>query len=162
MKSKKNASVSRKEFIGITWLFSLFALFGQAGIGLFRFITPRIEPGGFGGKVTAGRVEEFILGTVSRIQKGRFYISRLEDGGFLALWQRCPHLGCTVPWLETEERFHCPCHSSIFDPTGNLISGPAPRPMDLFPIEIVEGEVVVDTGSPIQRKELDDSVIVYA
>lgn len=162
MKKIKESSVSRKEFIGITWLFSLFALFGQAGIGLFRFIAPRIDPDGFGGLVKAGRVEEFLPGTVSRIQKGRFYISRLEDGGFLALWQRCPHLGCTVPWLETEERFHCPCHSSIFNFKGTLISGPAPRSMDQFPIEIVEGEVVVDTGTPIQRDELEDSMIVYA
>ena len=162
MKRKNDASVSRKEFIGITWLFSLLALFGQAGIGLIRFITPRIDPGGFGGKVTAGRVEEFLPGTVSRIQKGRFYLSRLEDGGFLALWQRCTHLGCTVPWLEAEERFHCPCHSSIFSSKGTVISGPAPRPMDLFPIEIIEGAVVVDTGSPLQRDDLDDSQIIYA
>jgi cytochrome b6-f complex iron-sulfur subunit len=161
-KRKKDTSVSRKEFIGITWLFSLLALFGQASIALVRFMTPRIESGGFGGKVNAGRVEEFPPGTVSRIQKGRFYISRLEDGGLIALWQRCTHLGCTVPWQEELQRFHCPCHSSIFTPTGMLISGPAPRPMDLFPIEIVEGEVVVDTGSPIQREELDELLIVYA
>ncbi|MEK6256935.1 MAG: Rieske 2Fe-2S domain-containing protein [Chloroflexota bacterium] len=162
MKRKKDASVSRKEFIGITWLFSLLALFGQSGLALVRFLTPRVDPNGFGGKVVAGRVEEFSPGTVSRIQKGRFYISRLEDGGFLALWQRCTHLGCTVPWVEAETRFHCPCHSSIFSTNGTVVSGPAPRPMDLFPIEIIEGEVVVDTGNPIQRDKMDDSLLVYA
>jgi Rieske Fe-S protein len=35
--------------------------------------------------------------------------------------------------------------------------GPAPRPLDVFPIEIVDGEVVVDTGNPIERQAFDPS-----
>jgi cytochrome b6-f complex iron-sulfur subunit len=111
--------------------------------------------------VIAGRVDEFQPGTVSHVQKGRFYISRLEDGGFLALWHRCTHLGCTVPWRDGEDRFLCPCHSSIFTPVGEVISGPAPRPLDLFPLEIVDGDIVVDTGRPIQRDRFDPSQATY-
>lgn len=143
--------IDRREFIGFAWGISLLGLFGQAGVALLRFIKPRVEAGFFGSKVTAGRVEEFQPGSVSHIQKGRFYISRLEDGGFLALWHRCTHLGCTVPWNEDESRFHCPCHSSIFTATGDVVSGPAPRPMDIFPVEISDGEVIVDTGKPVIR-----------
>jgi cytochrome b6-f complex iron-sulfur subunit len=107
-------------------------------------------------------VDEFLPGTVSHVQKGRFYVSRLEDGGFLALWQRCTHLGCTVPWSEATNHFNCPCHSSLFTPAGEIISGPAPRPMDLFPIEIVDDIIVVDTNNPIRRNEFNPDQVTYA
>jgi cytochrome b6-f complex iron-sulfur subunit len=157
----KNKGFSRREFIGVGLAASLVALFGQAGVALFNFFKPRIEPGTFGSIVVAGQVDEFEPGTVSHILAGRCYISRLEDGGFLALWQRCTHLGCTVPWREGEGQFNCPCHSSIFDPVGEVLSGPAPRPMDLFPIEITEGEILVNTGDPMQRENFDQSQITY-
>ena len=149
--------LARRNFLGWAFGVALVGLFGQAGTALLQFFKPRIEPGAFGGKVIAGQVDEFQPGTVSYVPKGRFYISRLEDGGLLALSQRCTHLGCTVPWREDEHQFHCPCHSSIFNPKGEVNDGPAPRPLDLFPIEIVEGQVVVDTGASITREQFDPS-----
>lgn len=141
---------------------SLFGLAGQAGAAMFKFFKPRAEPGAFGGVMVAGQVDEFEPGTVSHVQKARCYIARLEDGGFLALWQRCTHLGCTVPWREEEGRFNCPCHSSIFTVAGEVVSGPAPRPLDLFPVEIVDGQLLVDTGHPVQRTGFDPSQATYA
>lgn len=157
MKRKTKINVNRREFLGISWVFSLFALFTQAGNALLEFIQPRIQPGTFGDRIIAGQEAEFKNGSVNHIQKGRFFISRLEDGSMLALWHRCTHLGCTVPWNEDEGVFHCPCHSSIFNKKGEVISGPAPRPLDLFPIEIVDGQVIVDTGTTIVRKEFSPS-----
>jgi Rieske Fe-S protein len=161
LKKKPENSLTRRDFLGIGWAFSLVALFGQAGFGLARFLAPRTEPGGFGGRVIAGRADEFQPGTVSHVQKGRFYISRLKDGGYLALWQRCTHLGCTVPWREDEGRFHCPCHSSIFTAVGEVVSGPAPRPLDIFPIEVVDGDLVINTGEPIERSKFDPSQVTH-
>lgn len=151
----------RRQFLGIAWAVSLLGLFGQAGTGLFQFFEPRTGPGTFGGKVVAGQLDEFQPGTVSYIPKGRFYIVRLQDGGLIAIWQRCPHLGCTVPWRENEGSFLCPCHSSVFTPVGEVVSGPSPRPLDLFPIEIVDGQVVVDTGQAIERQSFDAAQVVY-
>jgi cytochrome b6-f complex iron-sulfur subunit len=139
----------------------LVGLFGQAGGALLGFLKPRIEAGAFGGKMIAGQVDEFEPGTVNHIQSGRFFLSRLDDGGFLALWHRCTHLGCTVPWREEEGRFNCPCHSSIFNVVGEVISGPAPRPMDIFPIEMSDGQLLVDTGNPIQRDRFDPSQVTH-
>jgi cytochrome b6-f complex iron-sulfur subunit len=163
MRTKKQTwmNLSRREFLGALWAISLAGLFGQTAFGLLKFFRPRQEPGSFGGIVVAGTPEEFEPGTVSHIQQGRFYISRLEDGGMLALWQRCSHLGCTVPWREDEGQFHCPCHSSLFDRRGELTGGPAPRPMDVFPIALVEGKLVVDTSSPIQRTGFDQSQVFF-
>jgi cytochrome b6-f complex iron-sulfur subunit len=159
---KDEKRLNRADFLNLGWFASLVALFGQAGVALFNFFKPRIEPGSFGTRVNAGRVDEFEPGTVSYVQEGRFYLSRLEDGGFLALWHRCTHLGCTIPWREEEGVFHCPCHSSVFTPVGEVVSGPAPRPMDLFPIEVAEGTILVDTSNPIQREKFDPSQAIYA
>lgn len=157
MQINRKKRLNRRDFLNVAFVFSLVGLFGQAGTALLNFFKPRIEEGSFGSKVTAGDVNEFQPGTVSHVSKGRFYISRLEDGGMLALWQKCTHLGCTVPWRESEGQFHCPCHSSIYSRTGEVISGPAPRPLDLFSVDIVDDSVVVDTSRPITRTEFDPS-----
>lgn len=158
--SANRNQASRRKFVGTLWGISLVALVGQAGVALVEYLKPRITPGGFGGKVTAGQPNEFKPGTVTVVQKGHFYISRLDDGSALALWWRCTHLGCTVPWREDEGRFHCPCHGSLYNRKGEVIGGPAPRPLDLFPIEETDGNVVVDTGTPIQRDHFDQSQTV--
>jgi len=162
MTDKNRKPFSRRDFLNFAWVTSLVGLVGQSGWALFNFLKPQIKEGSFGTKVNAGKVEEFEPGTVSHIQEGRFYLSRLENGGMLAMWHRCTHLGCTVPWKEDEGLFHCPCHSSIFTTTGEVVSGPAPRPLDLFSIEIVDGDVIVDTGMAITRNDFDPSQAVEA
>jgi len=138
------------------WAGAMALLLGESGAALLGFLRPTISDRGFGGRVRAGRVEEFPIGSVSHVRAGRFYISHLPEG-LLVMWHRCTHLGCTVPWVEAEGQFHCPCHSSLFDTRGEVITGPAPRPLDLFPLEVVEGEVWVDTGQVIRRQRFDES-----
>jgi cytochrome b6-f complex iron-sulfur subunit len=149
--------LDRRQFLGIAWIASIAALFGQTLVALFKFFQPRLKEGGFGGLIVAGQVAEFPPGSVRHVTAGQFYISHLEGTGLLALWHRCTHLGCTVPWQEEEGQFNCPCHSSFFNRAGEVTGGPAPRPLDLFPIEIADGEVVVETGSPIIRERFDSS-----
>jgi cytochrome b6-f complex iron-sulfur subunit len=159
--AKSHSKISRRDVIGVAWAVAVVGLFGQAGAALLNFFRPPTTPGGFGGEVVAGVLEEFEPGTVSHVQKGRFYIVRREDGGVLTLWQRCPHLGCTVPWREGENQFNCPCHSSFFNREGEVTGGPAPRPMDMFPVSLEEGRLVVDTSQPIQRQGFDESQLLF-
>lgn len=158
---KEKSKVSRRQFLGLAWLTSLAVFVGETFVALFQFVQP-VAAGGFGGIVKAGTVDAFPVGSITLIQEGRFYVHRLEDGSFLALWQRCTHLGCAVPWVEDEDQFHCPCHGSLFNKVGEVLSGPAPRPMDLFPITIEGGEIFVDTGEPIERKDFDPSQATQA
>jgi len=158
---KAQTGLTRRGFLGWAFGISLVGLFGQAGVALLQFFKPRAAPGSFGGDVVAGVPEEFAPGTVNYVQKGRFYVSRLEDGGVLALWQRCTHLGCTVPWREDEGQFHCPCHSSLFNRQGEVTGGPAPRPLDLFPVSLRDGDLVVDTSRPLEREAFDPSQVFY-
>ncbi len=152
----KKAGINRRQFLGIAWLGSLLILGGQLVAGLLRYVQP-ISSSGFGGVVRAGKVAEFAPGSMSLIKAGRFFLYRLQDGSFLAMWQKCTHLGCTVPWTEDEKLFHCPCHGSLFDMTGQVTGGPAPRPLDIFPITIKDGEVFVDTGNATQRAKFEPS-----
>ncbi|NNC42219.1 MAG: Rieske 2Fe-2S domain-containing protein, partial [Acidimicrobiia bacterium] len=48
-------------------------------------------------------------------------------GGFTALWQKCVHLGCRVPWCASSQGFECPCHGSKYNAHGEYFAGPAPR-----------------------------------
>lgn len=90
-----------------------------------------------------------------RHQAGRFYLINNEEG-LLALYWKCPHLGCTVPWVDEADSFHCPCHASHYNRHGELVSGPAPRPMDLMEITRDEGgALIVDTGDIRQRSSFE-------
>ena len=153
--------LTRRDFLAWAWGALLVGLFGQGLTALFDFFKPRVESGGFGSEVIAGDLEEFEPGTVSYVQKGRLYISRLEDGGVLAMWQKCTHLGCTVPWRQDLSEFHCPCHSSLFDRQGVVVDGPAPRPLDFFPVSVKDGKLVVDTSRPTERAAFDPSQVFY-
>ncbi len=53
----------------------------------------------------------------------------------------CPHLGCDVPWVAAENKFHCPCHGSEFAADGSLLRGPATRGMDTLPIRVEKGKL---------------------
>lgn len=160
MNNKENikaiSKVSRRQFLGIAWLTTLTAFVGQTLVALFKYVQP-VAAGGFGAIINAGNVDSFKVGSVTLIQKGRFFLHRLDDGSLIALWQRCTHLGCIVPWNESEDQFHCPCHGSLFSKVGVVTGGPAPRPMDYFPVTIENGEVLVDTGNPTERKAFDPS-----
>lgn len=79
------------------------------------------------------------------IRSAQSYLTRVDDE-VVALWQRCPHLGCRVSWCESSREFECACHGSTFNRAGEVRSGPAPRGMDRFAVEVSDDILVVDTG----------------
>jgi cytochrome b6-f complex iron-sulfur subunit len=166
--------VSRRHFFNVS-LISLMTLglsgFGAACIG---FLWPRLG-GGFGSKVNAGKVSD--IKTSIRANKGFYYLAEGRtwiteypvtgldkakgiysasvfagmEAGIVALYQKCPHLGCRVPECVSSQWFECPCHGSQYNRVGEKKGGPAPRGMDRFPVTITaDGSAVLDTASPIQ------------
>ena len=67
------------------------------------------------------------------------YVARDAGGQLTVLSAVCTQLGCTVPWIDKQNKFICPCHQAIFDTTGRLMGGPAPRGMDVLPMKIEQG-----------------------
>ena len=140
---------------------SVVALMEAGGAGLL-FMKPRSSDGEFGGMVTAGTVESFPPGSVTEFPDGRFYLVRAADGGFLAVYRRCTHLGCTVSWEPEQNSFFCPCHASSFDIHGAVQNPPAPRALDTFPVRIEASEVVVDTSQIQSRDDFVPEQLAYA
>jgi cytochrome b6-f complex iron-sulfur subunit len=154
--------VTRRDFLklGLGALSALALL--EVGGASFLFLQPRSLEGEFGGMVIAGLVDSFPVGSVVEFTNGRFYLVRSHDGGFLAVYRRCTHLGCTIEWQPQENHFYCPCHASSFDLHGDVENTPAPRALDTFPITIDAGQIIVDTGTIQTRDAFAPEQLVYA
>lgn len=127
-----------------------------AGVELAAAVAPFLranKPPAVGKPVTVGTKAEILAEFAASndrpilFQQGRFFLMH-APGGIAAAYRKCTHLGCIVPFAAAEDRFHCACHQSIYDKrTAVVISGPAPRPLDLFAIATSEsGDLVVDTN----------------
>lgn len=158
------ADASRRRFILASFWTGLgVTLLGSVGVFLDFFYPRNVR--GFGGPVPAGNIAEFPPGADPKhFLSGQFWVVNLDPAetrpggsgggsGLLALWHRCPHLGCTVPWragfsYEGDQGwFRCPCHGSTYTKAGVRVFGPAPRSMDTMKIDIdAAGNLVVQTG----------------
>jgi len=155
---------SRRSFFSILWIGLGFVAFIEF-IGIVTaFLLPRkktVKTDGFGAIMDVGPVDKFPKESVTAFIRGKFYLCRLEDGGFLAVSRKCTHLGCTVPWSDKEKKFVCPCHASAFDIRGEVISPPAPRALDVYHLYIENNIVKVDTGKRIKRSDFNIDQVVY-
>ncbi len=154
----------RRSFFNMLWIFLGFVALAEliSVVGAFLFPKKRrIKTGNFGPIIEAGPVEKFPLDSVTAFIRGKFYLARLEDGGFLALSRKCTHLGCTIPWIAKEKNFACPCHSSVFDIRGEVISPPAPRALDIYHVFIENNIIKVDVGKKIKRTEFRPEQVIY-
>jgi cytochrome b6-f complex iron-sulfur subunit len=163
-KSKTNApGTSRRSFLKYAWgvlagLFTLELVWMAADI-----VRPRkSSASNKGAVVVAGPVDDFEPESVTAFPQGRFYLARLNSGGFLALARECTHLGCTVPWNQATGRFECPCHASSFDIRGDVLSAPAPRALDIYSVRIENGIVKVDTARRLKRSTFDRTQVTFA
>jgi len=155
------AGMDRREFLARLWrvLGGVALLEAAALVG--AYLWPRRKAGEESGPgvIDTGPVAEFTPGSVTAFPAGRFYLVRLQDGGFLALSSICSHLECSVPWNAKDSNFACPCHGSVFDRTGAVLNPPAPRPLDLYAVAIEGGIVRVDTRQRIRRQRFEPSQV---
>lgn len=144
---------SRRSFTRNAALGASLIVTAEIAVGTVWLLWPN-KTGAFGGEITIGQdsVPE-VEGEPFRLPEGQFYIVHTEDG-VEALWWKCVHLGCTVPWVAGQNQFICPCHGSIYEYNGSRVSGPAPRAMDAFPVTVNDnGSLTVNTdpAGVIQR-----------
>jgi cytochrome b6-f complex iron-sulfur subunit len=154
----------RRDFLHRSWL-----LLGLVAAAEFLFFIVNLLRPGKEQRSTAsstlkviGNVEDFPVNSVTTDRINKLFLVRQKDGGFLALSLICSHLGCSVNWDEPNDRFICPCHSSVFDKSGNVINSPAPRALDYFPVAIEAGKVRIDMDKKMKRKKFDKSQVTYA
>lgn len=168
-KRKTGGGPTRRSFLRTAWLAVTgvsLASFGGASLG---FLWPNLA-GGFGSELDV-ESEQTILDYIRSERApfaypaGRMWITTYDpaldpdgvyadvtDGGqatLMAIYQRCVHLGCRVPFNVGPQRFQCPCHGSNYTFWGEYILGPAPRGLDRFPLRIDNGRVLVNTAQVV-------------
>ncbi|MGH9196178.1 MAG: ubiquinol-cytochrome c reductase iron-sulfur subunit, partial [Acidimicrobiia bacterium] len=169
--------MSRRQFLNRTWVGGMLVFLGQFTLASVDFLYPR-RVTGFGAKITvdiqgltdADEIKSRLLSsrTPEFISDGRFWLMAFEgdakraagvdalakagavETGIVAMYRKCPHLGCSVPWCAPAKWFECPCHGSKYSINGEYRDGPAPRGLDRFPVEIKGGKIVVDTAQRIE------------
>jgi nitrite reductase/ring-hydroxylating ferredoxin subunit len=157
-------SLSRRGFFGMVWK-GLGILVGLETLGMitaYFFSGKNRNTGAPRQLLEAGPVDSFGLNSVSAFMGGRFYLARQQDGGFIALSLRCTHLGCSVFWEADKNRFICPCHSSAFDISGEVLNPPAARALSYYPVLIENGLVKVDIGTLKERTRSGKDQLSYA
>jgi cytochrome b6-f complex iron-sulfur subunit len=141
------SEISRRSFLSAGWKIG-FGLLAAAGvITTWDLLKPTLAAG-VDVIVKTVKPDAVPASGVLEVPKARGYLVKIEDD-VLALSEVCTHLGCRVPYIDENTRFECPCHGSKFTREGDYIEGPAPRGMDAYATEVVDGIIVIDTSDVI-------------
>jgi cytochrome b6-f complex iron-sulfur subunit len=162
--------ITRRDFFRRSLLVSFFVFLAEFGGASIAFLWPNLK-GGFGSTINAGSLDDLRSFIQSQKQPyyvgvGRFYVwfygsnyqgidtatgvDYAADGyvadGFMAIYQRCAHLGCRVPFCTSSQWFECPCHGSKYNIAGEYQLGPAPQGLQRFAVKVENNNLVVDTS----------------
>ena len=168
---REEIGMARRQFLNRGLVTMMTVGLSGFGVSLLAFLWPKVG-GGFGSDIALGSKQDVetkldAAKGFAYFPEGRLYITKypvdaiakaeknysggvLEGmkAGYVALYQKCPHLGCRVPQCDTSQWFECPCHGSQYNRVGEKKGGPAPRGMDRFAMKIsADGTVVVSTGA---------------
>jgi len=147
-KARDKEKVTRRDFLGLAAFGA--AILGSIGtlMGSMRFVKPDVYAEE-SKKFKIGKVENFPIGSTKKLDEKNVFIFS-DDNGLFAISAICTHLGCIV--FPAEFGFQCPCHGSQYDQDGNVIGGPAPRPLEWFEIQQeVDGTLFVDAGKAVPQ-----------
>ncbi len=163
--------ISRRDFFRGGLLASLGVFTAQFGGATLTFLWPNLA-GGFGGLITVPDTADTVMDQIRSTNQpyylgsGRFYLinysgtgdkpgeiydgltADVGGGRLMALYQKCAHLGCRVPFCQQSQWFECPCHGSKYNYAGEYELGPAPTGLQRFPVKVAGGQIMVDTGNP--------------
>jgi cytochrome b6-f complex iron-sulfur subunit len=178
----EESGVSRRQFFNRAIFTTFGAFLAFQGLGYLAFFWPKLT-GGFGSDVDAGAVEDLVAqtqnpdGTIGPVfvPEARAYVVPAPDslsaqfdgrnvavGGLMALFQRCVHLGCRVPWCASSIGFECPCHGSKYNSVGEYFAGPAPRNLDRFVVEVRNNDrFIIRTGEIIETPRAPSASVQY-
>ena len=168
---REEIGMARRQFLNRGLVTMMTLGLSGFGVSLLAFLWPKVGVG-FGSDIALGSKQDVdtkldAAKGFAYFPEGRLYITRypadavskaekaysggvLEGmkAGYVALYQKCPHLGCRVPQCDTSQWFECPCHGSQYNRVGEKKGGPAPRGMDRFAMKVTpDGSVVVSTGA---------------
>ncbi len=138
--------MNRRAFLnwGVAGLTAMWAAVGVSLGAVVRFLMPSVfyePPQTF----KIGNPGDFPFGAPTLLPDEKIFVFRDRDKGFAVASAVCTHLGCTVQWFSSDGRFHCPCHGSVFNASGDVAHGPAPRSLEWFEVtQARDGQLRVD------------------
>lgn len=129
---------------------SFLVLLGGTLYPILRFLWPSQQTSSAGAEwQEVATTDELLVGQgkIVTLANQPVYVVRLHENEYKALSAICTHLGCIVKWglPEHPDHFFCPCHAAVFDTFGNVLAGPAPRPLPSFQVKVSEGKVLLKT-----------------
>jgi cytochrome b6-f complex iron-sulfur subunit len=168
--SAEEGGVSRRQFFNRAITATFGSFLALQGVYYLAFFWPKLT-GGFGADIDAGLITDlenqvhtsdgailplfipeakaYLVPAPPSLSE-QFADKSVEAGGLMALFQRCVHLGCRVPWCGPSQGFECPCHGSKYNSVGEYFGGPAPRNLDRFVVELVDDRFIIKTGTVIE------------
>jgi len=76
-------------------------------------------------------------------EKSTAWVVKDASNRIAAFGPQCTHLGCAIHWDDSKTEFLCPCHNSVFDANGKVVSGPAPRPLDRYETKVQGTQLMI-------------------
>ena len=152
---EEKKTFSRRYFLELIGSGSLVITAIGGGILSVEYLSPNVlhEPPM---KFRVGTISDFPVDSITPITDEKVYIARAKEGYFYAMSAVCTHLGCITGWNADEGVIACPCHGSRYDTEGNVIGGPAPRPLPRYQLSLQDQDrLVVDKGTIVG----EDSVL---
>lgn len=142
--AKEHQTVNRRGFFRkLIMSVGLVASYGTGAVYAIQFLLPKKQKAKFRKLLIASLDDLPTNGSKTfKDLSGREIVLVNTDQGLKAISTTCTHLGCKAYWEPDNDRFFCPCHDGVFDVNGNVVSGPPPRPLDSYQVEVDENDNV--------------------
>lgn len=140
--------IERRKFLDIIFKFSLFAWISAVLYPVFKYLIPPAVQEVSVNSITVGVIQDFPINSSKIIRFGRkpIIVIRKKNGDFRALAATCTHLDCNVQYKSDTEQIWCACHNGFYNIEGKNISGPPPKPLAQYQVNISEDKIVVSKG----------------
>ena len=137
--------MKRNKFLNIILGGGTLAWLGSIFYPVFSFLNPPKRPEANVHSVKAGPADKLAVNSGEIIKFGRrpVLLIRMDTGEVRAFSATCTHLDCIVQYRQDSKQIWCACHNGYYDLRGRNISGPPPRPLDVYPVNIVNNEIIV-------------------
>ena len=143
--------MNRRAFFtwGSAGVAALCSAIGVSLAAVGRFLQPSVfyePPQSF----KIGVPADFPYGAPTFLPDEKIFVFRDKDKGFAVASGVCTHLGCTVKYFGNDNKFHCPCHGSVFASDGSVVHGPAPRPLEWLEVTMArDGQLLIDKNKVV-------------
>jgi Rieske Fe-S protein len=141
--------MDRRKFVSFLLGGGLLGWLASVLYPIFSYLNPPKVPEANVQTVKAGNASAFPNNSAQIVKFGRKPVILIRDdtGDFRALSATCTHLDCIVQYRSDLKQIWCACHNGLYDLKGRNISGPPPRPLDEYAVNVIEDEIHISEMS---------------